>query len=133
MDGVGGSEVVVMTARQLAVTSPFGEDEYTVIDLDLDKEIGVTQFADELGRAAGFRVMVALITPCDEIVAKLYITPPVAEEVIVKTLRAHKIDDLYGLDESQRQRHELMIKLTSGEELNNEELREALRLALASG
>lgn len=127
-----GFTAVAMTAERIARTSPFGEAAYTVIDVDLDKEIDVTQFADELGTAAGFPVMVAMITPFDDIVAKLYVTPPVAEDVIVEALRVHQIDDLYGLDESQRQRRELMIKLVSGQALNDEELRNALKLALAS-
>ncbi len=131
MDGMNPMIFVTSSPERLAMTNPFGDAE--AVSVDFGGEVNVTQLAAEIAELTGFPVMVALVKSDDpDPVSKLYVTPVVNEEVIVRAISDHEFDDLYGMDESQRERYELSRKLSSGDELTVEEMRRALMIALAS-
>ncbi len=129
MDGMSDMSFVVASPERIAMSNPFGEAE--CVSVDLRKDINVTQLADEIGRLTGFPVMVMEI-PFEGLVSKLHVSPIVDEETIMRAIEDHEIDDLYGMDDRQRERGELMRKLSSEEEMSVEEIRRALMIALAS-
>ena len=123
---------VTSSPERLAMTNPFGDAE--AVSVDFSGEVNVTQLAAEIAELTGFPVMVALVKSDDpDPVSKLYVTPVVSEEVIMRAVRGHDADDLYGMNAVQRERYELMRKLSSDEKMTVEETRRALRLALVSG
>ena len=132
MDGMNPMIFVTSSPERLARSNPFGDAE--AVSVDLGKEVNVTQLADEIRALAGFPVMVASAKSDDPVlVSKLYVTPVVSEKLIVQAVKDHEPDDLYGMNAVQRERYELMRKLSSGDELSEEETRRALSLTLASG
>lgn len=127
---------VVMTPAKLADTNPFAGQEVYVTEVS--QEINAAQLTDEIGKAAGFDVQLSVInrrpgTPIGEDnPAKVYIHPPVDGRTVHAKIRAHQIDDLYGLTQDQKDRIVLVGKLRRGEDLTQDEMTRALRLALTN-
>lgn len=129
MDGLNDDMTfTVASPERLAVSHPFGDRE--CISVDLGGAVNVTQLSDEIDARAGFPVMIAMVTVPGSS-RKLYVCPVVPEDVIVQAVSDHVPDELYGLDTLQRKRYELIQKLSSHDELSNEEMREALMLVLS--
>lgn len=128
MDGLSEMTYAVTSVQRLAMMNPYGDAE--CVSVDLGKHVNVTQLAYEISALAGVSVMITQIT-AKGLGTKLYVFPVVDEEVITRAVKDHEIDDLYGMDAVQRKRHELMKKLSSGDELSSEEMRDALMAALS--
>lgn len=128
---------VTASAQRLAATNPFGDRP--CICVDLFAEVNVAQLAEEIGELAGFEVQLSAISPqpgtplSRSNPAKLYVHPQIGEAVITQAVNSHRIDPMYGFTQDQRDRAELVRKLHQGQDLSQDEMRQALRLALASG
>lgn len=77
----------LFTAAPPVVYNPFGEVEAVSIDL-YHQMIDTCQLVDEIYEATGERVMV-ILQPVDECNDKLYITPPLEEEVLKQIVQDH--------------------------------------------
>lgn len=120
----------------VAASNPFGQQDSAMVQLH--KQVNLSQLVDELAVATGRTVQVALVNPSPgnnlrDGEVRLYVTPPLPEHVLAEVVGAHEPDELYGLDEGQRERAELVAKLRRGEELSPAERDRALLLVLASG
>lgn len=128
-----GMMYAVMTPQKMADTNPFDGDCYSTT---VNKEVNVSQLADEIAASVGFDVQISFVNSQPDIPvgpdnpAKMYVHPQVDGRVVRGKIRAHQINDDYGFTEDQLRRRELMRKIRLGEELTDAEMREGMRLAL---
>lgn len=107
---------------------PFGHVES--VSVDTESDVNLAQLSDEIGVLNGAPVQCAMVSL--DTGARLYITPPVSEELIARAIAAHEPDELYSLTPEQRARHELAEKIKSGTEINNADLLRALGMTIGS-
>lgn len=106
---------------------------FDAISVDTESDVNLCQLADEIHVLNGSPVRCALI-PLGEGRQgnRLYITPPVTEELITRAIMAHEPDELYSLTPEQRMRHEMAEKIQSGSDISHEDFLRALGMALRS-
>ena len=121
----------------MAATNPFPEEQS--VTLDLQREVNVTQLADEISALVGFEVSLALVNLTPELdvthggTQRLCVMPAIKDHILLQALADHEPDELYGFSDDQRKRQELVVKLKKGEPMTEEEMRQALLLALSRG
>jgi hypothetical protein len=118
---------VVHTVEEIRATSPFPDEDAYVATVT--KDIDVTQLADEITKASGTAVTVAVVHGDPE--GTLYVRPLVDPEVIEAVVEAHVIDPDYGLPADVRERQVLLEKIDQGISLSSEEVLRALKLSLS--
>jgi hypothetical protein len=133
--GVDEPMFFVIDPERIAKANPFGEAECVVVEIE--REVNVSQFTDEIETKVGHKVQVSLtnVHPDQPIgmdnPARLYVTPVVPEKLIAEAISEHSADELYGMPAGQQERLRLAAKLEAGEELTIAEVNQALRLILA--
>jgi len=109
--------------------TPFpDEDAYLTT---VDKDIDVSQLADEITKASGVNVVVVVMHNPLGSGGELYVRPPVDAELVEAAVQAHVPDPDYGLSEEVKERQALMKKIDGGIPLTSDEVMRALKLSLA--
>lgn len=132
-----GSTAFMADRELLAQVNPFGDRE--CVSVDVAKEVGLPQLADEIEAETGVQVQLTLSrsrtggAPTPTHPSRLHVCPPVEEDVLRRVIAAHEADPDYGLTPEQRERAELLEKLRQGKSLSGKELNLALRFALGAG
>lgn len=117
----------------LAIVNPFGNRDAAVVDLN--KEVSLSQLADEISTRTGIKTELVLTQPRPSSAfrsPRLHMCPPVDEETLREVIAAHEPDQDYGLSDDQRERVDLLKRLREGKKMTQEELQRALVLSLSA-